>query len=61
MSFSNKIKTSKGWWTMYDYEHQAWIEGKEGMDGRYLDCCHPRNMDCKCYGRLHAGEIIKDS
>lgn len=37
----------------YDYEHQAWV----GADGRWLCCAHPRNMNCRCYGRLHYGEF----
>ena len=37
----------------YDYEKQAWI----GTDGRYLSCAHPADMNCKCYGRLHYGEL----
>jgi hypothetical protein len=37
----------------YDYEKQAWV----GADGRYLCCAHPREMNCKCYGRLHYGEL----
>jgi len=37
----------------YDYEKQTWI----GADGRYLCCAHPREMNCKCYGRLHYGEL----
>ena len=37
----------------YDYEHQAWV----GADGRYLCCAHPAVMNCKCYGKLHCGEL----
>lgn len=36
----------------YDYDRQAWI-----VDGRYVRCGHPEAMDCRCYGRLHAGEV----
>jgi len=35
----------------YDYENQAFVK-----DGKYVRCGHPENMNCKCYGRLHAGE-----
>ena len=35
----------------YDYANQAWIVG-----GKYENCSHPDDMDCKCFGRLHAGE-----
>ena len=37
--------------TRYDYERQAWV-----VDGRYVRCGHPAEMDCQCYGRLHEGE-----
>ena len=35
----------------YDYVNQAWIR-----NGVYEACGHPPEMDCQCYGRLHAGE-----
>ena len=35
----------------FDYDNQAWAK-----DGVYLRCGHPENMDCNCYGRIHAGE-----
>ena len=38
-------------WNGYDYDNQAWVQY-----GRYLRCGHPDNMDCQCYGKLHAGE-----
>ena len=38
----------------YDYENQAWV-----VDGRYIPCGHPADMDCGCYGRSHAGEKTK--
>ena len=37
----------------YDYDKQAWIDA----DGRYLSCAHPKGMNCKCYGKLHYGEL----
>ena len=37
----------------YDYDKQAWIDA----DGRYLSCAHPKEMNCKCYGKLHYGEL----
>ena len=40
--------------TYYDYENQAWIQG-----GRYVRCGHPESMNCRCYGRLHEGEIVE--
>lgn len=36
---------------IYDYKNQAWIIG-----GLYQRCNHPAEMECQCYGRLHAGE-----
>ena len=38
----------------YDYERQAWVQ-----DGRYVRCGHPEDMNCGCYGRLHAGEPVQ--
>lgn len=35
----------------FDYENQAWV-----VDGRYVCCGHPANMNCGCFGRIHAGE-----
>lgn len=34
----------------YDYDHQSWVQ-----DGEYVDCSHPEEMNCRCYGRLHKG------
>jgi hypothetical protein len=38
----------------YDYENQAWV-----IDGKYVDCGHPNNVKCGCYGRTHKGEEVK--
>lgn len=38
----------------FDYGRQAWVE-----DGRYVRCGHPLDMPCKCWGRLHEGEVTK--
>ena len=38
----------------YDYEKQVWI-----IDGKYLKCGHPESMNCRCYGKIHAGEIAE--
>lgn len=35
----------------YDYEKQVWI-----INGKYVRCGHPESMNCKCYGKKHAGE-----
>ena len=35
----------------YDYENQCWVVG-----GIIQRCGHPFEMDCGCYGKLHAGE-----
>jgi len=40
--------------TTYDYKNQVWI-----VDGKYVKCGHPSSMNCKCYGKLHAGEKVK--
>lgn len=37
----------------YDYNNQAWV-----VDGRYKCCGHPDSMNCRCYGRIHAGEPV---
>jgi len=36
----------------YDYEKQVWIK-----DGKYVNCGHPEEMNCDCYGRKHNGEV----
>jgi len=40
----------------YDYLRQCWV-----IDGQYVDCNHPVNMGCICYGRKHVGEVTVDS
>jgi hypothetical protein len=35
----------------YDYLNQAWV-----VDGVYVRCGHPDEMECQCYGRVHEGE-----
>lgn len=35
----------------YDYDNQAWI-----INGKYVRCGHPQEMNCNCYGRLYEGE-----
>lgn len=37
----------------YDYKNQAWV-----IDGKYVACNHPADMDCNCYGKVHAGEEV---
>lgn len=39
----------------FDYNKQAWVE-----NGKYMRCGHPETMNCKCYGRLHEGEVTKE-
>jgi hypothetical protein len=42
----------------FDYEKQVWI-----AQGVYQRCGHPESMDCRCYGKIHAGEeaVITDA
>ncbi len=35
----------------FDYKNQVWIKG-----GVYIDCGHPDQMKCSCFGRLHKDE-----
>lgn len=35
----------------YDYINQAWV-----INGVYMACSHPADMDCNCYGTEHQGE-----
>lgn len=37
----------------FDYFNQAWIK-----DMRYVRCGH-RGESCDCFGRVHAGEIVR--
>jgi hypothetical protein len=39
-------------WNGFDYERQAWAK-----DGMYITCGHKENVKCRCYGRVHAGEM----
>jgi hypothetical protein len=42
----------------FDYKNQVWIKG-----GVYIDCGHPDQMKCSCFGRLNKGKkaiITKD-
>lgn len=38
----------------YDYENQAWT-----VNWHYMACNHPATMNCKCFGKLHAGEFAE--
>ncbi len=49
--FSNNYYRGGRLWDGYDYDKQAWV-----LDGVSIDCGHPKDMDCGCYGGLHAGE-----
>ena len=40
----------------YDYKNQAWL-----VNGLYTSCEHPEEMQCDCYGKLHAGEAAADN
>lgn len=35
----------------FDYDKQAWV-----VNGQYIRCGHPEDMNCQCYGRIHEGE-----
>lgn len=43
---------------IYDYDNQAWTELRNGRRV-YVRCGHPEEMECDCYGRIHAGETAK--
>ena len=38
---------------IYDYDKQSYVR-----QGRWVDCGHPEDMECECYGRLHHGERL---
>lgn len=38
----------------FDYANQVWV-----IDGIIQRCGHPESMDCKCYGKIHAGEVAQ--
>jgi len=40
----------------YDYTNQAWYQ-----NGVYVPCGHPDMMACDCYGKVHAGEKVRDT
>lgn len=35
----------------FDYINQAWV-----LNGVYMPCSHPADMECNCYGTEHEGE-----
>lgn len=37
----------------YDYENQSWI-----VEGKYIRCGHPEEMDCECFGKIHEGQTV---
>ena len=36
----------------FDYVNQCWVEGHF-----ILDCGHPSDMKCGCFGRAHKGQL----
>ena len=42
--------------SLYDYTNQAWT-----FNGLYVRCGHPESMNCKCFGKLHENEPIKEN
>ncbi len=38
----------------YDYEKQVWV-----LNGTYQRCGHMDEMNCGCYGKVHAGERVE--
>lgn len=38
---------------LFDYKNQAWTKG-----GVYLNCGHPDDMPCGCFGRINQGEKV---
>ena len=41
----------------YDYNNQAWYDD---VTCTYIRCNHSQKLDCACYGKVHAGEILED-
>lgn len=41
--------------TQYDYENQAWM-----VDGKYVACGHPEEMNCRCYGKVNEGRTKEE-
>lgn len=50
MRISNDIYVDGRLVNGFDYDNQAWV-----VDGKYVRCGHPPNMNCGCYGRTHEG------
>ena len=48
----NQINISGALQNGYDYKNQAWV-----INGVYVACNHPFDLDCSCYGKEHEGEI----
>lgn len=57
----DRLALSEGWRaegvkrSAFDYTNQAWV-----VDGAYIRCGHPEEMDCKCFGKLHVGEPAQE-
>ena len=41
-------------WNGYDYTNQAWV-----LEGRYVRCGHPEEMNCGCYGKEHKNDTTR--
>jgi len=47
---SNDVYKNGRLWNGFDYSNQAWV-----VQGRYVDCGHPEDFHCNCFGRLNEG------
>jgi hypothetical protein len=50
MRYSNDEFRNGLLWNGFDYTNQAWV-----VDGRYVRCGHPENMNCSCFGKTYEG------
>lgn len=48
----NGYKYKKVLFNGYDYVNQAWV-----INGKYMPCSHPADINCRCFGRQHAGKV----
>ncbi len=50
MKTKNEVKREE---VEFNYDYQCWI-----VNGVIKRCGHPETMNCKCFGKTHAGKSL---
>ncbi len=53
MATSNSTRKFDDNEVLFDFKNQAWI-----VDGVYSRCGHDESTACRCFGKVHAGEVV---